>query len=194
MWLPAAAFYPTLQGLAVASRERAVETDFGPQAMNLRAELQRQLEEALLAIDAQRGVPALIDGIGSNVSPTSDPAFSVWSGTPLRAGRLTSAIELFNPTGRLVSRFSMNLPGPEAETAPPSGCRWDVFEESAPRGPGARHVLRAGRAICAGNRRLGAIVVRVMLDYRTLPFVSTRNPYLASLQAGPRTGGRVARP
>ncbi len=34
-------------------------------------------------------------------------------------------------------------------------------------------MLRASRAICERGRRLGTIVVRVMLDYRTLPFIST---------------------
>lgn len=184
VWLPAFAFYPTLHGLAVASRERVIEQQFGPQAMGLRAELQRQLEQALLAIDAQRGVPALIDGVSASPSPTAEAAFSVWSGTQLRAGRSTSAIELLNASGRIVSRFSMNLPGSELEAAPPTNCRWDVSEEPVLRGPGDRRVLRAGRAFCAGNRRLGAIVVRVMLDYRTLPFISPRSPYLASLQAG----------
>ena len=185
LWIPAFAFYPTLHGLAVAAKERAIETDFGPQAVNQRAELQRQLEEALLAIDGQRDVPQLVDGASRSQPPASDQAFAVWSGTPLKTGRLTSAVELFNGAGRLVSRFSMNLPGSIAETPLPTACRWDVFEESSSRGPRDRHVLRAARALCAGERRVGAIVVRLMLDYRALPFISTRSPYLDSLQGGP---------
>jgi hypothetical protein len=33
-----------------------------------------------------------------------------------------------------------------------------------------------------GGRRLGGIIVRAMLDYRTLPFISSRSPYLESLR------------
>ena len=32
------------------------------------------------------------------------------------------------------------------------------------------------------GRPLGGIIVRAMLDYRTLPFISSRSPYLESLQ------------
>src|SRR4029077_442557 len=45
-----------------------------------------------------------------------------------------------------------------------------------------RHVLRTGKGICAGGRIVGSIVVRVMLDYRTLPFISSQSPYLESLR------------
>jgi signal transduction histidine kinase len=44
-----------------------------------------------------------------------------------------------------------------------------------------RHVLRASRGVCVRGRPIGAIVVRAMLDYRTLPFISSQSPYLESL-------------
>ncbi len=43
-------------------------------------------------------------------------------------------------------------------------------------------MLRASRGICERGREVGAIVVRVMLDFRTLPFISSQNPYLESLR------------
>ncbi len=43
-------------------------------------------------------------------------------------------------------------------------------------------MLRASRAICDGGRRVGAIVVRAMLDYRSLPFTSSDSPYLDALR------------
>src|SRR5207244_10946171 len=45
-----------------------------------------------------------------------------------------------------------------------------------------RKVLGASRGICEGGEGLGAVVVRVMLDPRTLPFISSQSPYLESLR------------
>ena len=43
-------------------------------------------------------------------------------------------------------------------------------------------MLRTSRGVCARGRIVGSIVVRVMLDYRTLPFISSQSPYLESLR------------
>jgi hypothetical protein len=56
-----------------------------------------------------------------------------------------------------------------------------VPEEVAP-GASERHVPQASRGICEDGGVGGSIVVRVMLDYRTLPFLSSQNPYLESLR------------
>ena len=43
-------------------------------------------------------------------------------------------------------------------------------------------MLRIARGVCVRGRMVGSIVVRVMLDYRTLPFISSQSPYLESLR------------
>jgi signal transduction histidine kinase len=43
-------------------------------------------------------------------------------------------------------------------------------------------VHRASRSICLRGRPVGAIVVSVMLDFGTLPFIEQQSPYLESLQ------------
>ena len=58
-----------------------------------------------------------------------------------------------------------------------------MIDEGSPFGSSERHVLRASRGICENGRQLGTVVVRVMLDYRTLPFISARTPYLESLRS-----------
>ena len=64
-----------------------------------------------------------------------------------------------------------------------AGCSWDQpFDEVSPFGSSERHVLRTGRGVCVRGRIVGSIVVRVMLDYRTLPFISSQSPYLESLR------------
>ena len=61
-----------------------------------------------------------------------------------------------------------------------------MYEEVSPFGSTLRPVLRASRAICTNGRRVGAIVVRAMLDYRSLPFISSETPYVESLNTDPQ--------
>ncbi|HEY7290594.1 MAG TPA: HAMP domain-containing sensor histidine kinase [Vicinamibacterales bacterium] len=180
---PALAIYPSLVAFALDAKQRLVADVYGQQALSQREDLQRRLQRAIDQIDA---IPSLPDYLTpSDSTPASDRAFVVWSRTDLATYRLTSAVELYGPTGTLVSRFALHLP--EYEYAPanlrPPTCSWEtLFDEVSPFGSSERHVLRTSRGICDRGRILGTIVVRVMLDYRTLPFVSTQSPYLASLQ------------
>ena len=118
---------------------------------------------------------------------TASRAFVVWYQTELQKYRVTSAVELYGPDGRRVSRFALILP--EVGTAPyrPAGCDWDLSDDVSPprssrTGANESHVLRASRGVCVDGRPVGGIIVRAMLDYRTLPFISSRSPYLESLR------------
>src|SRR5262249_20230690 len=85
--------------------------------------------------------------------------------------------------GRLVSRFALSLPEYTDATNRVSRCSWEEpFEEVSPFGSSERQVLRTTRGICVNGQPAGSIVVRVMLDYRTLPFISSVSPYLESLR------------
>ncbi len=180
--VPALATYPSLLAFTTQAKEALVADTFGPQAGSIREDLQRQLHEALTQIDAQQGLDLLLAPTPRTAAPTTDQAFAVWSDTVLKASRLTSAVELFGANGALISRFALNLPEYGASLPVTTGCRssaaaptrWDEIEE-------ASYVLRASRAVCSPTgRQLGAVVVRVMLDYRTLPFISSASPYLES--------------
>src|SRR5262249_50283494 len=115
-------------------------------------------------------------------APTTDRAFIIWSETELAASRTTSAIELFGPNGRLVSRFALDLPEYGVTEYRGGSCgNWELYEEGAPFGAARGKGLRASRAICINGRRVGGIVVRARLDYRALPFAAAANPYLESL-------------
>jgi signal transduction histidine kinase len=178
---PSFAMYPSLLARATEAKDRLVATEFGPQAASLREDLQRRLQQAVDQIDA---IPSLAGFVfGADVAtPTIDRAFAVWSRTDLAVYRLTSTVELYSADGALVSRFALV---PEYATARnrATGCRWEQpIDEVAPFGSSERHVLRTGRGICDRGRIVGSIVVRVMLDYRTLPFISYQSPYLESLR------------
>jgi signal transduction histidine kinase len=178
---PAIAMYPSLLAHATEAKERLVAEVFGPQALSLREDLQRRLQQAVNQIDQIRGLEELFQPDGG--TPVTNRAFAVWSRTDLATYRLTSAVELYGPDGSLLSPFALSLP--EYSTAPyrPTQCTWEQpIDEVSLFGSSERHVLRTGRGVCVRGRIVGGIVVRVMLDYRTLPFISSQSAYLESLR------------
>ena len=187
---PALAMYPSLYAFATEAKEQLVATEYGPQALDQREALKEQLQQTVDEIDAQPSLPQFVAGAqaGSSASDRAYLAFVIWSRTPLATYRLKSAVELYQPDGRLISRFALNLPDYEATPFRPSGCTWDSIEEASPFGSSERHVLRASRGICDSHRRLVAgIVVRAMLDPQDLPFISSQSPYLEALRPTRRT-------
>ena len=180
---PATAMYPSILAFATETKERLIATEYGPEAASQRGDLEQRVRATLARIDGTPGLAQFVTG-GNVETPTTDRAFVVWKQTELAAHRLTSAIELFNDDGQLVSRFALNLPEYSASTYHPTSCEWsEIVDDVSPFGSSDRHVLRTGRAICdARNRLVGGIVVRAMLDPETLPFISSQSPYLESLR------------
>ena len=179
--VPAIAMYPSLFFYATAAKEHLIATTYAPQATSQRKDLKDRLYQTLDQIDA---MPALADFVAfpaTVAAPTIDRAFAVWSNTALATYRLTSSIELYGRDGGLVSRFAL-LPEYTTPRHEATSCNWELFEEVLPFGATERHVPQASRGICERGVIRGAIVVRVMLDYRTLPFISSQNPYLESLR------------
>jgi signal transduction histidine kinase len=181
---PAVAMYPSLYADATAAKERLVVNDYAPEAASQRDDLQRRLQQTVEQIDQVPSLPEFVLGLNSE-TPTTDRAFVVWSNTDLARYRLTSAIDLYDAEGRLVSPFALHLPEYATARFRASGCgSWEQpFDEISPFGSSERHVLRTSRGICQNGRLVGSIVVRVMLDYQTLPFISSQSPYLESLRA-----------
>jgi signal transduction histidine kinase len=179
---PSIAMYPSILAFVVQAKEQLVAADYGPQAASQREDLERRVRDSLGEIDRLAELPQFVAG-GDVDTPTTDRAFIVWYGTDLARARLTSAIELFNAEGRLVSRFALNLPEYNASAYTPHACDWeDIVDEVSPFGSSERHVLRTSRGICAQGRTIGGIVVRAMLDPRALPFTSSQSPYFESLR------------
>jgi signal transduction histidine kinase len=192
--LPAIALYPAINRFAIASREETIAKEFAPQVVRQRDDLKLvRLPHALEAIDAMPSLADFVTSSSEDRAPTTDRAFIVWSQTELATYRTTSAVELYGPNGRLVSRFALILPEYGTTNDRAGSCdEWELYEEVSPFGSSLRPVLRASRAICENGRRVGAIVVRAMLDYRSLPFISSESPYVESLKvntAVPPEGG-----
>ena len=191
--VPSIVVYPSLVDAHGRAHRQLVETRYAPEVVNQRRNLQLRLNEALGQIESitdlgdliSAGEPAL-DG-----PPSTDAAFHVWERTVLKNQRST-AVELHDSSGALVSRFALELPlagGPPTYKA--STCQWEIFEEVSPFFAEERRLLHAGKGLCRQDRNrrqtvIGSIAVRVMLDYSNLSFVSAQSPYVALLR-DPRT-------
>jgi signal transduction histidine kinase len=187
LFLPTVALYPMAASYADIATSELIESDYAPKTASHPQELGAELARAEVEIDH---IPALAALIAAPVPPpglgSSHEAFQVWSLTSLSHSRVTSDVELYGADRELRSRFALNLPEyiyrASTQTWSGSGCHWEVFSEAQRFGAEDRNLLHAERAICdQDGHMLGAIVIHVEPDYRSLPFVSSANPYADAL-------------
>ena len=192
--LPALPLYLALVSLTDDARRTRLETSYAVQAAEHPQDLQRQLRRTLEQIDAVPGLQTMTasrDGDDAGALDT-DRAFSTWRQTALAASRLTSAVELYDREGNLSSRFALNIPEYAVTASRWTGtdCEWEVFGEAAPFGSEERRMLHAERGLCepgpdGAPTPAGAVVVHVaQVDYESLPFISSRSPYVELFEAG----------
>jgi signal transduction histidine kinase len=192
--LPTLLLYPAMDHFAERAIRLLIETEYAVQAQNHVQTLLDRMDEATSEVDALDELPFLVsdDGIDP-VEPTLEwrAAFLVWRQTVLARERLTSAVELYDAEGMLVSRFALNVPNYTTATLQSTPrCDWEVFGEVEPFGAEERRMLHAERRICVpdDSGRLvprGGIILHVVLEYETLPFISSQNPYLEVFRGGP---------
>jgi nitrogen fixation/metabolism regulation signal transduction histidine kinase len=198
---PVLAVYPLASSQADRATREVIARDYAPatEAARKPQRLMDTLTSAWADLDRIRDLPLLLARASEN-PPGTALAFDVWNQTVLARERVTSQLELYGPRHGLVSRFSLNVP--EFSTAAQTygqmwsgtSCEWDAFGETARFGAGERNMLHAERAVCGPQGEfLGAIVVRIIPDYRTLPFVASTNPYYDALggQEAPRAASRI---
>jgi signal transduction histidine kinase len=178
--IPAYVLYPSVHHFADRGLRRLIEEEYARQAKDQRPELQAKLRNVLQQIDAldipNLAMPARAQASASNI------ALEMWATTSLATERLASSLELYDANGRLAARFALNLPDyvSTAQQWREPSCDWEIFEEASLFGSEERRLFHAGRGICEANSDTptgGSIVVNVMLDYETLPFITARNPY-----------------
>ena len=192
--LPSLSAYPSLAARAARAQQEAIEHDLAQQVADQRVKLLLFLREALSEIDAAPGLTDLVAAaVAPPVGPTAtDAAFHVWAPTSLSSRRLTSSVELYDTSGKVASRFALNLPETAADQAwQEASCDWKLFEEVSPFFAEERRLLHAGRAVCVNGRPVGSVVVHVVLDYANLPFLTAQNPYVGLMRAT-ATGGEVS--
>lgn len=197
--VPSLLLYPSVNFFTDRTVRSVIAAGYSVEARNHYQTLQERLAEARNQIDALPLAEHVRNSAAAQGgAPRTESAFFVWKQTALARERLTSAVELYDGSGALVSRFALNFPEYTAATQAgraAASCQWEVFGEAAPFGSEERRMLHAERSICetegAGTRILGAIVVHVVPDYRTLPFITSQSPYFEVFRSGagaPREG------
>jgi len=189
--LPALIWYPVVAFSADRSTEHLIETSYAPTLLGHPQQLRDELAQATADIDRLPTLATVLAEASAGVPGAStDAAFLVWSQTALSRSRLTSALELYGPDGRLTSRFALNVPeyGIDQSSAE-TRCEWELVGEVTTFGADEVTMLHAERSLCdATGRSTGAVVIHVLFDYRALPFISAINPYddLHRLAGGPQ--------
>src|SRR5262249_61344929 len=79
---PSVAMSPSLLAHATAAKEELISREFGPQAANLREDLQQRLQRAVNQIDAMPALAEFVADAGTR-TPSTDPATIIWSLTDL---------------------------------------------------------------------------------------------------------------
>jgi signal transduction histidine kinase len=184
--VPSLLLYPSVNFFTLRALRSVVAERFAVQAQNHPQMLQDVLTTVRTEIDAMPALAELVNG-GAEASSqgcATESAFLVWRQTALARERLTSAVELYDGEGRLVSCFALNFPeyaGSIRAAPASSSCSWEIFGEAARFGSEERRMLHAERSICDGTgpekRILGSIVLHIIPDYRTLPFITSQSPY-----------------
>lgn len=187
LFAPAVLAYPSLVQFEEGARRRTVEASFAPEVVKQRLSLEERLRRAQTEIDRR---PAELEAFVSvpppppGAGPTPESAFLTWRDTALERHRVSSAVELYNAAGALVSRFALNLPEETlGQRWHEESCTWQTFAEISPFGAQERELLHAGRNVCGPHGEiLGTIVIHVILDDSTLSFISSQNPYFELLR------------
>jgi signal transduction histidine kinase len=193
--VPVLAVYPLAAASAELATRDVIERDYGPATLGAQqpASLMKVLTLAEQEVDALPHLEILLRR-GSAPEVPSLAAFTAWAQTVLSRDRITSEVELYGPDKKLVSRFSLNVPEfgglyPTGEAVwQGTGCDWANFAEVARSGPDERPMLHAERGVCAPDGTLlGAVVLHLIPDYRSLRFASSANPYYEVLDSAERT-------
>jgi signal transduction histidine kinase len=170
--------FPTLAYFAEAALRNEIETR---DALLLLGQAERRALALASTRQAIDRTPVLEEGGPAPGPPgVEELAFSVWSATELAAGAFSSALELQDPRGAVISRFALNLPSLAVAGAPrplPPSDQWVVSRERMTLASAERDVMHARRRLVYHGEVHGAVHVYLAEDFGSLPFVSSRDPY-----------------
>jgi signal transduction histidine kinase len=169
--------YPSLAHYAEKNTRLQIERDHAPLVLRqphwreyVMASTQRRIDSLHVLEEAPPGpYPPDIDEL----------AYAVWSVTDLAAFGFTSAVEIQDVTGAVISRFALNVP-PSLERprpAMPASEAWEVKPDRLTVGSDERPVLHAQRLVSYHSEVHGAIHLYVGEDFWNLPFITARDPY-----------------
>jgi signal transduction histidine kinase len=167
--------YPSLVHYGEKNTRVQIERDHAPLVLR-----QPQWREYVLA-KTERRIDSL--SVLEEAPPGAYPpdieelAFAVWSVTDLAAFGFTSAVEIQDVTGAVISRFALNLPASRPAPPLPASEAWEVTPERLTVASEERPVLHARRLLRYHSDTHGAIHLYVGEDLWNLPFIAGRDPY-----------------
>jgi signal transduction histidine kinase len=169
--------YPSVVFFSEAGRRRQMESEYAPLVLDQPARRARALEQSRATVDEMRLLESDADASGSAVE---DLAFAVWSASELAEAAASSAVEIQDAQGAVISRFALSLPSLAATGPPqplPGDEGWRTTRETITVGTAARPVLHASRLLVYDGRIRGAVHLYVGEDLSALPFLAPRDPY-----------------
>lgn len=154
-------------------RERVARED-APLVLHQRDFRDQVLEETQKRIDS---LHLLGDDPPGGVRPgIEELAFAVWAATDLAALGFSSALEIQDASGAVVSRFALNLPSLSSRPLPANES-WQRSPALSSLASTARPVLHARRLLVEDDQVRGAVHVYVAEDFWNLPFLRSTDPY-----------------
>jgi nitrogen fixation/metabolism regulation signal transduction histidine kinase len=147
------------------------------------------LNEAKHRIDALRLLEETPPGLRR--AGLEELAFFAWSNTELALRGVSSAVEIQDASGALVSRFALNLPSLSTLPLPPNE-EWKEDQRRLELASTERTVLHARRLLTYHGAVHGAVHVMVADDFWNLPFLRGRDPYSELFRTRPARDRPVA--
>jgi signal transduction histidine kinase len=167
--------YPAIARFAEAELRRAIVEAHAPTVLQQPEWRDRVLREAQGQVDALGVLES--EPPGAHPPDVEELAFTVWSATELARLGFSSAVEIQDDAGFVISRFASNLPTVSRRRPVPKDDGWLVTRERISVASAERPVLHARRLLSYSGRVHGAIHLYVGDDLLNLPFVSGRDPY-----------------
>ena len=175
--------YPTVAHYAEKQLRWTVERVYAPMVLDQPRWRAETLSRSCVEIDGLRP----LEDEAPLPAAAEELAFSLWSRTDLARYGFSSALEVRDGSGALVSRFGQNLAwlATPAQSSP-RDTAWEIGPERVTVGSATRAVLHARRLVSLGQGVRGSIHLYVADDHWNLPFLAERDPY-ALVVRGPRT-------
>ena len=138
------------------------------------------LSESLQSLDKERKA---ILAFLRNPERSTEIARRLWERTTASKFNAYSGLEIYDHEGLLLDRFSLNVPKitDEASSLAPRP-EWTVSRIAKPFMGKAKEFIVGYRDWTEDDRDLGRLVFYISLDYDTLPFLYSANPYFEVLR------------
>lgn len=184
-----ALLYPSVVHYSEKGLRAQIEEVYAPLVLQQPDWQEFLLTESLRRIDAMR---LLEEPLEEPLPPgIEELAFAVWSETDLAAFGLTSAVEIHDDAGRVLSRFALGLSS-IGQRPVPASATWEIGWDRRGLASAQRRVRYAARRLVYDGAVHGAVHVYLGDDLWNLPFVEGRDPYPTLFRTSP-PGGTVPR-